>query len=54
MAIVAQHEKDIEYIKTFNNMRFPCDLTFNNEKGKHIKVPAMARWAGYNTRGSGF
>lgn len=37
-------QSDIEFIKTFNNCRVPCTVTFDSAKGKHVKVPAIAEW----------
>jgi Bifunctional DNA primase/polymerase, N-terminal len=36
--------QDLEYIKSFNGHRAPCNVTFDSKKGKYSKVPAVARW----------
>ena len=36
-------QDDIEYIKSFNNMRVQCDVTFNNEVCKGASHGAMDR-----------
>ena len=37
-------DNDIEFIKSFNGYRIPCNLTFNEEKEKYHKK-AVAKWA---------
>jgi hypothetical protein len=37
-------QQDLEYIKSFNGHRAPCNVTFDSKKGKYSKVPAVARW----------
>ncbi len=34
----------LAYIRSINNYRAPCNVVFDRDKGKHIKVPAVAKW----------
>ena len=37
-------KKELDYIRSFNGHRAPCNVTFDSKKGKHSKVPAVANW----------